>query len=431
MYTIKNVKTDFKEIRFKTPLVIREEKIEDITLADVTVSLTNEEKSAEGRSQVLLSDVWSMPDSKLSHFHRDYLMRTILNTKQAMSINKYNEFLDPLNHHLNTYKETLNIGSNLGLPELAVDNSISAFDLALWDAFAKINDKNNVYECLDGIVFSYSSIHGIELNRLDMDIEWVEEINYGFNYKEYFHKPNNKVRVLHTFGGKDKIESLEEYVKKEEINAVKIKLKGNANEDVKRVKEVVELLSGYGDNFTITVDPNESYECAESLAIFLDRLRTQEEYSFNKLQYVEQPTSRNLDASNQNMRYLVKEFKKPIVMDEMVSDHEKMSKAIELGWNGIALKPTAKIFSETLLELIIAKDKKLFICVQDLTNPGLALIQHLDFARRVVVENEPVETNARQYLQEDIANTLMPNKNLTSLYNVANGMIDVSVINNL
>ena len=85
----------------------------------------------------------------------------------------------------------------------------------------------------------------------------------------------------------------------------------------------------------------------------------------------------------------------PVVLDEGLTSLASIDQALELGWSGIALK-TCKTQSLMLLALARAHHDAIHVSVQDLTNPGIALIQSVGLAARLPV-TQPIETNARQY----------------------------------
>ena len=85
----------------------------------------------------------------------------------------------------------------------------------------------------------------------------------------------------------------------------------------------------------------------------------------------------------------------PVVLDEGLTSLEAIDQALDLGWSGIALK-TCKTQSLMLLALAKAHGLNLHVSVQDLTNPGIALLHSAGLAARLPV-TRPIETNARQY----------------------------------
>jgi hypothetical protein len=70
--------------------------------------------------------------------------------------------------------------------------------------------------------------------------------------------------------------------------------------------------------------------------------------------------------------------------------------AQQLGYSGAALK-ACKGISQSLLITALARKRKLFLCVQDLTCPGTSLIQSVGLAAHIPGV-AAIEANARQYV---------------------------------
>ena len=73
--------------------------------------------------------------------------------------------------------------------------------------------------------------------------------------------------------------------------------------------------------------------------------------------------------------------------------------ALELGWSGVALK-ACKCQSIELLIAAWAEVNGIKMTVQDLTCPGIALLQSVGLTARLNSLMNAVEANARQYFPE-------------------------------
>jgi hypothetical protein len=87
---------------------------------------------------------------------------------------------------------------------------------------------------------------------------------------------------------------------------------------------------------------------------------------------------------------------RPIVIDESLTDLESLLLAREMGYTGIALK-ACKGQSQALLMAAAGQKYKMFLCVQDLTCPGAALLHSAGLAAHVPGVSG-IEANARQYV---------------------------------
>jgi len=111
--------------------------------------------------------------------------------------------------------------------------------------------------------------------------------------------------------------------------------------------------------------------------------------------YVEQPTARDLAAPPRNDMHAAASLR-PVVIDESLTDLETLLLARDLGYTGVALK-ACKGQSHSLLMAAAARKYGMFVCVQDLTCPGAALVHSAGIAAWVPGV-AGIEANARQYI---------------------------------
>jgi hypothetical protein len=116
---------------------------------------------------------------------------------------------------------------------------------------------------------------------------------------------------------------------------------------------------------------------------------------FNKIQYVEQPTKRDLKADRHNVMHEAAKLR-PVVIDESLVDQETLLLSREMGYTGAALK-ACKGQSQAMLMAAAAQKHKMFLCVQDLTCPGAAFVHSAGIAAHVPGV-AGVEANAREYV---------------------------------
>jgi L-alanine-DL-glutamate epimerase-like enolase superfamily enzyme len=113
------------------------------------------------------------------------------------------------------------------------------------------------------------------------------------------------------------------------------------------------------------------------------------------VQYIEQPTNRDLNLPGTPDMHAVAKLK-PVVIDESLVDYASLLRARELGYSGVALK-ACKGQSNALLIAAAAQKFNMFMCMQDLTCPGASLLQSVSLAAHIPPITA-VESNARQYL---------------------------------
>jgi L-alanine-DL-glutamate epimerase-like enolase superfamily enzyme len=142
--------------------------------------------------------------------------------------------------------------------------------------------------------------------------------------------------------------------------------------DVQRTAEVCRAAKACGVPAPrLTVDTNEANSSADSVLDYLERLRIADGEAFSALEYLEQPTSRGIRATPFDWREVARQ--KPVMLDEGLTDLSLLEEARQQGYSGLALK-TCKGHSMLLAAAAWAHQQSMLISLQDLTNPGIALI---------------------------------------------------------
>jgi L-alanine-DL-glutamate epimerase-like enolase superfamily enzyme len=144
---------------------------------------------------------------------------------------------------------------------------------------------------------------------------------------------------------------------------------------------------------------------------------------FARIQYIEQPTARDLKADRSNVMHEAAKLR-PVVIDESLTDLESLLLAREMGYTGVALK-ACKGQTQALLMAATAQKFKMFLCVQDLTCPGASLIHSAGLAAHVPGV-AAIEANSRQYVP--VANKPWEDR-FPGIFRVKDGYMDTSVLN--
>lgn len=311
------------------------------------------------------------------------------------------------------------------MPHLAALVCLSAFDLALYDAFGKLHGVP-AFECLDQ-------------SWLDSDLSHYLEPRERFAGKypsDYFVQPSSTLPVWHLVGGLDPLEQsdlkgsepqdgypvlLRDWIQKDGLNCLKIKLRGNDLEwDYQRLIKVGKISLEQGV-MNLTADFNCMVSDPDYVNEILDRLKTSEPEIYDRVLYVEQPFAYDLEK-NQIQVHSVSE-RKLLLMDESAHDWRLVKLGCELGWTGVALK-TCKTLTGAILSLCWAKEHGMSLMVQDLTNPRLAQIPHVllaSYAGTIC----GVESNAMQFYPDASLEFL---KVHPGLYQRRQGVLDLRTI---
>ena len=286
------------------------------------------------------------------------------------------------------------------MPWLAALICASAFDVALHDAYGRSVGRP--------VYATYDEEH---LNR---DLSAFLGSGEGFEGKfpsDYLRPRRECLAAWHLVGGLDPIGVSEltgtepadgypvllgDWIRRDGLTCLKVKLRGNDGAwDYARLVGVgrVAVESGV---LWLTADFNCTVSDAEYVNEILDRLRDDEPRIYGMLLYVEQPFPYDLEAHRIDAHSVA--ARKPLFLDESAHDWRHVRRGRELGWTGVALK-TCKTQSGALLSLCWAREKGMTLMVQDLTNPMLAQLAHLQLAAHAGTIMG-VETNGMQFYPE-------------------------------
>jgi len=288
------------------------------------------------------------------------------------------------------------------IPPLCTLVCASPFDAALHDAFGKAH--------------GLSSYRTYGPDFLDHDLgHFLGDEFQGDRLDRYvLPSPKPRMPLYHLVGALDPIEpddvrppvgdglpeSLPDWIRFNGLTHLKIKLGGeDLAWDVDRVLRVdraaARTQKERGVNrWHYSLDFNERCRDVRYLLDFLEQLRAAAPDAYDRVQYVEQPTARDLRAHRDNVMHQAARLR-PVVIDESLVDLETLRLARDMGYTGAALK-ACKGQSQSLLLGAAAQKYGLFLCVQDLTCPGASLIHSAGLAAHVPGV-AAIEANARQY----------------------------------
>lgn len=311
------------------------------------------------------------------------------------------------------------------IPHLAALVCFSAFDIALHDAYSKL--------------YNASPFETLNAKYMNKDLSHYLEADNGHSFSgefpsDYLVQAPEKLPVWHLVGGLDPLDdselsgdepddgypvTLKDWIERDGLSCLKIKLKGNNSEwDYERIVKVGEMSSQVK---WLTTDFNCTVTDPAYVNNILDRLRDSKPAIYGKLLYVEQPFP--YDLKNNQIDVHSCSARKPLFMDESAHDWTYVRLGRKLGWNGVALK-TCKTFTGAVLSLCWAKAHGMTLMVQDLTNPMLAQIPHVQLAAHAGTIMG-VESNGMQFYPEVSKPELEVHP---GLYKRKNGILDLSTL---
>jgi L-alanine-DL-glutamate epimerase-like enolase superfamily enzyme len=407
---IREIRYQYEDFLYRTPIKFGGVALDRATILNVhSVVETRDNKRAIGFGSMPMGNVWSFPSRKLTYDQTLQAMKEVV-SEVCRITEGHKEFAHPMDitwaleskyHHA---AEAISQRHNLAdpIPILSTLVCASPFDAALHDAFGKIHGLN----CFS----TYTS----QFMTHDLGYYLGEEFK-GEWLSQYVHtQPKKRMPLYHLVGALDPLtdsqikerihdhlpETLRHWIHFNGLTHLKIKLNGeDLAWDVDRVLSVNRVAEEEQKKRGVTewyysLDFNERCANVDYLLEFLNRVRESTPKGFERIQYIEQPTKRDLKSDRNNVMHQASKLR-PVVIDESLIDLESLRIAKEMGYTGAALK-ACKGQTQSLLMAAAAQKDGMFLCVQDLTCPGASLIHSASLAAHIPGV-AAIESNARQY----------------------------------
>lgn len=408
---IEEIEPMFEDFRYRTPYKFGGVAVDRVTMLHVRCLVRGQNgKVARGFASMSMGNVWAFPTRTLPYATTLNAMKR-LSERIAVLTRGYQEYGHPIDINVALEPEYLKAAAALSqelqlsepIPKLCTLVTASPFDAALHDAYGKLHGRN----AFDAVGREYV---GHDLSR-PLGARFAGE----YLTKYLLPEPQERIPMYHSVGASDPItaedlksplrdglpETLPEWVRYSGLTHIKIKLNGDDMPwDVDRVVQIERATAPVQDErgvrqWQYILDFNERCPNVDYLLGFLRTLQEKSKAAYGRIQYIEQPTKRDLQADRQNVVHAASKMI-PVVIDESLTDVESLLLAKEMGYTGAALK-ACKGQSQVLLMAAMAQKEKMFLCVQDLTCPGAALIHSAELAARVPGVRG-VEANAREYV---------------------------------
>lgn len=373
--------------RLRTPLVLSSGPIEQLTEARTSVKVRIGGREATGHSSMYLSDLWAWPDPAMSHAQRDALLRrTCESIANDLDVLCGGEPAHPLElglrlHHQVCRRHAEDAGAP---PPLALSMCLSPFDAAIHDAVGQVLNRS---------AFAFYE-KDVPLPSAD---PWFEGQTAAVAIRGMLRpKPRRTLDAWLIVGkGDDLDRDMAPWMYQRGYRCFKLKLTGQDNSaDVDRTVQVYRAARRFGiDVPRLSVDSNEANPDAASVLDYLDRLQALDDEAYAALTFLEQPTGRDITQHAHDWRKVT--ARKPVLLDEGLTDLELLPIAASQGWSGLALK-TCKGHSFALTAAAWAHQRGLCLSMQDLTNPGYAAIHAALMAAHLPTING-VELNSPQF----------------------------------
>jgi len=435
---IEAVDFSYEDFTYRVPIKFGGSVVDKVTLLNVNVTVKNREgKTAKGFGSMPLGNVWAFPSKTMSYEVTLNAMKEHA-TRMQKIIQGYKEYGHPVDHGVAWepvfLKAALEVNEQLQLkepmPHMCTLVTASPFDAAVHDAFGKLYG------------LSCYKTYGPDFMTKDLS-HYLGPKFKGEYLEQYVQKePKPRMPMYHLVGAVDPIleadikqrvndglpETLPEWIRFNGLTNIKIKLNGDDIQwDTERIlrveKTTAEVQKERGvTKWVYSLDFNEKCPNVDYLIGLLRTVKEKAPEGYERVQYVEQPTGRDLEKNKHNVMHEAAKLK-PVVIDESLSEVSALYVAQGMGYSGAALK-ACKGQSQALLMGAAVQKEKLFLCVQDLTCPGASLIHSAGLSAHVPGV-AGIEANSRQYVP--VANKPWVDR-FPGLFVVKDGTMDTSVL---
>jgi len=395
---------------YRTPIKFGGRVVTDVVLLHVTVDVvTRGGQTGRGFGSMPMGNVWAWPSQTVATEATLEAM-VALGRRLVREANGYAGCGHPLEithelaqgHQAAADAVRKERGLSEPIPRLAQLVAASPLEAALHDAYGKALGQN-----------SYNLL-GPEFVNADLSAYLGPEFQGEYLDRYTLREPKPTMPLYHLVGALDPLtdgdivsrvgdglpETLFEWILADGLTHLKIKLNGDdLSWDVERVVAIervaCEAQARRGcTHWVYSADFNERCQNVQYVLDFLDRLAERSPAALHRLQYIEQPTHRDLRANPENRMHEAAK-RKPVVIDESLVDFESLLLSRQLGYSGVALK-ACKGHSEALLMGAAAQKYGMFLCVQDLTCPGRSFLHSASLSARIPTV-AAIEGNGRQY----------------------------------
>ncbi len=407
---IVRAETSTERIGYRTPIKFGGRVVTDVLLLDVELEVESRDgRRGRGKGSMPLGNAWAWPSGRLTG---EQTLEAMLRfgrraIDDAVSCRSVGHPLDLTTELAGGHAAiAADVGRQLGLnepmPRLAQLVAASPLEAAIHDAYGQVHGQN-----------SYNLL-GPEW--VSADLGHYLSADFAGDYLDRYtsRRPKPRMPLYHLVGALDPLsagdvetplgdglpETLAEWIVADGLTHLKIKLAGDDLAwDVDRVVAVEAVATPTqqrrgASQWNYSLDFNEKCQSVDYVLDFLRQLEARSPAAFEHVQYIEQPTHRDLRAHPENRMHQAAKIK-PVVIDESLVDLESLLLCRELGYTGVALK-ACKGHTEALLMGAAAQKYGMFLCVQDLTCPGRSFLHSASLAARLPTV-AAIEGNARQY----------------------------------
>jgi len=234
-------------------------------------------------------------------------------------------------------------------------------------------------------------------------------------------RPRARLHVRHTVGLLDPItaadlgapvddglpETLEDYLERDGIDYLKVKVAGALEDDLARLEAIAGMLERRGRDVRISLDGNEQYKALDGFLELIERIKAAPKLTrmWRQIMFIEQPLDRALALEPEvgpALATLSRE--KPVIIDEADGWLGAFQEAVRLGYRGTSHKNCKGVY-KSLQNLAFAAAhnarvgrRELFLSAEDLSNLPVVALQ-ADLASVALLGIDHVERNGHHYFR--------------------------------
>ncbi|MDO4582770.1 MAG: mandelate racemase/muconate lactonizing enzyme family protein [Planctomycetia bacterium] len=407
---IKNIASGIENYTYRAPMKFGGRVVDSVTILNVCAEVESRDgKRGVGYGSMTMGNAWAWISSAMTN---DQTLSAMVDFGQkvrewASTLSGFHhplEWCQQFSQHYQSVADDVReeVGFSEAFPRLAQLVAASPLEAAMFDAYGKMLGR--------------SSFQLLGPDFVNTDLSAYLGDDFQGEYLEQYVLPHPKKRMplYHLVGGLDPLteadipkrlndglpETLEEWILADGLTHLKIKLNGeDLRQDVERCVAIETITSAAQSQRGVkewyySADFNEKCRDEEYVLEWLRKMEERSPHMLACLQYIEQPTNRDLKALPRVEMFRVAR-QRPVVIDESLVDLESLLLSRELGYSGVALK-ACKGHSEALLMGAAAQKYGLFLCVQDLTCPGASFLHSASLAAHIPTV-AAIEGNGRQY----------------------------------
>jgi hypothetical protein len=345
------------------------------------------EPQVTGLSAAALPPLWF--DKRHGLTHEDTIRELLRSIAIAAQVYRGAEEAGAWNLHRSCEPEARRRGASEGMNDLTAGFGVALLDAAVVDASCRLAGRT-FHQGLKEDLFGLGSLYGAIVPQ----------------------KPLPTIAVRHTVGLSDPIsppdvasplgdglpEALTEVVRTYQPRWFKIKLSGDLNATLDRLRRIAEVLDADAGDYQVTLDGNEQFHDMAEVAELARKIdgRAWLENLWRRTAWIEQPVDRN-ESLKPEVTPSLKRIPKPVIIDESDGTDDAVDLALAAGYRGISAKNCKGVF-RTLHSFRRAAEKGALLSSEDLMNiPVVPLHQDLCVAAALGISHS--ERNGHHYIR--------------------------------